>query len=166
MNSTAADVARAALRVSVQLTEAQQERVQVRLFTALLVLAMLFDLIDPAVLLLGTPESLVFRVAEATSIGPYAFAHILLGLAVLLLPFLLLQFGVLERRRRGVTQLACLALALSGLLWSFLAWRAIPLDYGTAPLVFGRAGGGAMIFALALAWSLNADQVRKYREWT
>lgn len=154
------DVLKAALRHSITLTELQHTTVQFRFVAALLAGSVLFDLIDPALLLLGSGESFIYRAACLTSLGPFWMAIVFLALALLLLPFLALQLGVCETCKRGGTQLACLALALASLLWFFLAWRCIPLDIGAAPVVFARNGAGAILFSLALAYSLNAEQLR------
>lgn len=156
----AADALSAKLAHSITLTELQHTRVQARLMAALLAGSLLCDLTDPALLLVGSTASLVYRAAQATSLGPTALAIVMTGLAVLLLPFLVAQIAGLESRRRGVTQLACLSLALTSVVWFFLAWRCIPLDLGAAPWVFTRYGAGALLFALAIAWSLNAEQLR------
>lgn len=163
MSSTAEHLRRV-MRESIVLTELQHMTLMLRLMTALLAGAMLADLIDPALLLMHTPESLVFRAATATKMGPQALALLFLALAVLLAPFFALQLGMLAARRRGITQLACLSLALTGVVWAFLAWRAVPLDLGAAPVVFARHGAAALLFALVLAWSLNAEQVRTLLE--
>jgi hypothetical protein len=149
-----------AIRETIVLAELQHVRVQYRLVAALLAGSMIFGLLDPALLLLGTEESLVYKAAAVTTIGPSALGHVLIGLSALLVPYMLVQISGATQRVRGATQLACVSLALSALVWLFLAWRCIPLDLGGAPLVFTRYGLGCLLFALALAWSLNAEQLR------
>lgn len=158
--TTAGDLLRANMRHSITLTELQHLRVQFQVMAALLAGAMLFDLADPIVALLGVEGSVVHRAAAATALGPQALARVFLVLGVLLLPFLAVQMGAGEVCRRGVTQLACLSLSLTAVMWLFLAWRCIPLDLGFAPLIFLRQGLGSLLFAAALAWSLNAEQIR------
>lgn len=162
----AAELQLAEVKLQAKLQQIARDHVAIRGRLALLVLAgsVLFDLLDPAVLLLATPESLVYLAAAATRFGPDALARIFGGLAVLLLPFLALQCGLLQQRARGVTQLACVALALAAVLWIFLAWASLPLGLGVTPLIFFRSGVGALLFALALAWSLNAEQIRSMLE--
>ncbi|HEY8359261.1 MAG TPA: hypothetical protein VIL30_17570 [Ramlibacter sp.] len=154
------EVLKATLRHSITLTELQHTYVQLRFAAILLGGSVLFDLIDPALLLLGSGQSFIYRAASLTALGSIGTALLFLTFALLLLPFLALQIGICPQCRRGGTQLACLALTGAGLLWFFLAWRCIPLDIGTAPIVFARNGAGTMLFALALAYSLNAEQLR------
>lgn len=160
---SAADQLRIACRASIELTELQHAAVQLRLMTAVLMGSMLCELLDPALLLVTAPGSLVHRAAAATTLGPLGMAGLLAACAALLLPLLVLQLWpcASRARRRDATRLACLALAASAVLWTFLAWRALTaLDLQGAPLLFARHGFGALLVAGALAWSLNAEQLR------
>jgi hypothetical protein len=123
----------------------------------------LFTCVDPAVLLLTAGDrTMIYRVATATSLGPHGVASAFLAVALALTPFLAFQCGCWPERVRGITQLTCLALSTAALLWFFLAWRCLTLDFGDALVVLlARNGAGSMLFALALALSLNADQLRK-----
>jgi hypothetical protein len=120
---------------------------------------MIFSMADAAMLLLGVPASLVAR-ASIQTFGPEAFARVFAGLAVLMVPYLVGQLWQSAPRRRGVTQLACLALALDGLVWLFLAYSVAGLHLGWTPLVFARNGIGALLVSVVLAYSLNAEQLR------
>lgn len=149
------------LRLSIVLTELQHTNVQLRFVAALLAAAMIRDLADPAILLLTGTETLLFRVAASTSLGPVATGWLFAALAVLLLPFLLVQIWHRRSLCRLVTKLAVLVLALTSLLWIFLAWRCTHLDLGaTTQVLIALQGVGALLFALALALSLNAEQLR------
>jgi len=161
--SKAASDLRWTMRLSVATTELQHAQVQLRLIAALLAGSMLFDLVDPALLLLAQAESLVTRAAAGSALGAQGLGLLFAVLAAELVPFLTLQLGWCTAQRRDVTKATCLVLAAVGLTWLFLAWRCTHLGLGaTAQIVFVRNGAGALIFALALGLSLNAELLRSY----
>lgn len=150
-----------ALRHSITLTELQQLQLQYRLVAALLAGALIFDMLDPAMLLLAGTHSLILDAASATQLGPIGIGIVFVVLALLIGPYLALQCGCWPDRCRGITQFTCLVLALSALVWFFLAWRCVHLDVGAAvPLLLARNGAGALMFSLVLAFSLNAELLR------
>lgn len=149
------------MRTSILMTELQHAAVQLRLVAVLLATSMLFDMLAPALLLLAGADSIVLRAAAGTSLHAYGVGALFVALAVAMLPYLALQLGAWPRARRGLTKFTCLALALSGVLWAFLAWRCAHMDIGAAAsLVFTRNALGALTFSVALAFSLNAEQLR------
>lgn len=162
--SGSADSLRWAMRLSIMGTELQHAIVQARLLSILLAGALVFDLVDPALLILAVDGSMLHRVAmltqHASAIG-ISFACLALGLV----PYLVLQLlwpG--SRWRRAVTKASCLVLVLGGLQWIFLAWTARHVDYEVVGGIFLRTGIGAMLFAAALALSLNSEQARQLLE--
>lgn len=165
MSTPASTDLRWRMRLSIVTTELQHTSVQLRFVAALLAAAMIRDLADPAILLLTRSETLLYRVAASTWLGPVATGWLFAGLALLLLPFLAVQLWQRPRVCRTVTKVAVLVLALTGLLWIFLAWRSTHLDLGaTAQVLIALQGAGALLFALALALSLNAEQLRTLME--
>lgn len=152
------------VRKAKPMPQEQYLQVALRFATVLLALSMLCDLLDPALLLIAGIDSLIYRAAEGLAPGATAIGRIFGCLAVLLLPFIALQFGAGQRHRRGITQLACLALALVGAMWFFLAYQALHLGMPVVPWIFIRNAGGALLFALALSLSLNREQVRNLME--
>lgn len=131
--------------------------VKVRFFTAMLLCALLSDILDP-ILYLGIPDSLVAHAANRT-LGAHAFMRMFCVLALLLMPMLGVQFMRRPRHQRGFTQLACLGLALSGVVWFLLAYS---VDHAsTTSLTFLRSGTASILLALALAYSINCEQRRK-----
>lgn len=153
------------MRLSVVMTELQHAQVQLRLMASLLALTMVFGLLDPAFLLASRTESIIFRASTATSLGPDGLAVAFSLLAAGLVPFLAMQCGCWPAARRGVGKATCLVLVLAALLWFFLTWRVAHLDFGDAVAVlFARNGAAALVFALALALSLNAEQLRSLLE--
>lgn len=163
--SDASAALKGAMSVSIVLTELQHTRAQLRFVAGLLACLIVFNLVDPAVVLATGTQSLLYRAATATSLGPKGVAVLFGGLAVCLVPFLVMQFGCWEAAQRAITKAACWALMFAGILWFFLAWRCLHLDLGAVPpALFARNGAGAWLFALAIALSLNAEQLRNLME--
>lgn len=152
------------LRLSNVLTELQHAEVQLRIVTFLLACSMLFDLLDPALFIFTVPSSLIHRIANMVH-EPYAIGWAYAGLGALLVPYLVMQ-AVCPNcpERRSVTKLACFSLMTAAVLWFFMAWMARDLDIGPVVGVYLRTGLGALGFSLALALSLNAEQVRTLLE--
>jgi hypothetical protein len=162
--STTAETLRAHMRTSIVGTELQHTQVQLRLVCILLAGSMFFDMVDPAMLILGVPSSVVARVAGMTH-QPVLVAWLLLASAGLMLPFALLHvFHPGHPGRRDVTRAACLGLVGGGLLWIFLGYTARNTDFPYVVGVFLRTGAGAFLFALALAISLNSELARTLLE--
>lgn len=165
--SATSEALKGIMRGSIELTELQHARAQLRFVSALLAASMLSDLLDPSLLLLSATDSLIYRAAAATSPGARAMGCAFASLALLLVPYLLLQIGVsqrLERQQRGVTQVACLALAAVGVAWMFMAWQAVNSDLAVVPWIFARNAGGALLFAFFLSLTLNREQIRQLME--
>lgn len=158
----AAQTLREALRASMRLTDLT---IRLRLVTVLLVSLLMFFVqgIPALVLLSVTDESLVWRVAAATKAGPVVTGWVFVGLSLLLLPLLAVQFGGPHPRwqRLAACKLAVRSLCVTAVVWMLLAYRAIPLDYGLTHLLFALHGAGALAVAGALAWIINADQLRQ-----
>lgn len=155
---------RETMRLSIMGTELQHALVQSRLLSILLAGALVFDLVDPALLILVVDGSMVHRVAmmtqHAAAIG-ISFACLAIGL----LPYLVVQLlWPRSRWRRGVTKASCAVLVLGGLQWIFLAWTARHVDYEVVGGIFLRTGVGAILFAVALALSLNSELARQLLE--
>jgi hypothetical protein len=163
--SAAAGNLRSALRQSVVMTDLLHAQLQVRVMSFLLAGSLLFELLDPLLLLLQPNSTMLYRVAMSTQLRAHGVALLFGGLAAALAPFLVLQIGWLARRRRGVVKFTCLVLAAAALLWFFLAWRCTHLDLdGAVSVIFARSGLGALFFSLALSFSLNAERVRSLLE--
>lgn len=160
MSETSAEKLRHALRLSIVATELLHTQIQVRLAWVLLAGAMLWDFIDPALLILTVNASMVHRIALMTQ-HPLLVGATFLVLAAGVVPFVVLQLlAPASRWRRSITKLACLTLVAGGLLWVFLAWNARHVDVEVVGGIFLRTGLGAFLSALALALSLNQEQTR------
>lgn len=148
--------------VNPQRISSQHAKLEARLMAALLAGALIFDLADPAlILMMDTKRSVLSSTAAATALGCFGFGVLFLALAALLVPFLALQVGIWRDAHRGVKKLTCLVLALAGVAWIFLGWRCMHLHVGAAPpLVFLRSGAGALLACFALAFFLNAERLR------
>jgi len=156
-----ADNLRAAMKTSIVLTELQHNQVQLRMLQILLSLSMMFDMFDPATFILTEPSSIIHRVS-ALAYSPELLAYIFVMLGVLLAPYALMQiFCPCHARRRGITQLACLALAVASLQWMYMAYLSRDLDIESITGVWIRTGLGALGYSLVLALTLNAERARQ-----
>lgn len=166
MSTNATQHLRFALQTSILLTDLQHAQLQARFMSVLLGGQILFAMVDPALLLLaGDRQTVLVVTAGASALGCVGFSVLFLALAVLLLPFLAMQFGWRKSARRRITKLTCLVLVLAALAWFFLAFRCAHLHIGLAPpVVFARTGLGAILVAGALAFFLNAERLRSLEQ--
>ncbi|MEO8391232.1 hypothetical protein [Polaromonas sp.] len=131
-----------------------------RLLSVLLSCSLIFNMVDPALLILKEPASLVSHIARITH-SPVAIAATFLLMAALAAPFMVMQtFAPKTRHRRRVIRLGCLALCCGGLLWVFLAYLSRNLDYATVTGIFIRNGAWNIALAAVLANSINNEQKR------
>lgn len=155
-----ADLLKANMRASIIGTEMQHQEIQHRIVSVLLAGMMLFDFIDPAVLILSVPSSVIGRIGHMTQEANF-IAFSFLTLASLLLPYVFMTvFCPRHPMRRDCTRVACLALAGAGVLWFLMAWTARNTEFPYVMSIFLRSGLGAMLFSLSLALSLNNELAR------
>lgn len=163
MSTTAEDLRRT-LKTSIVRTELQHAQVQLRLVASLLACTLFFEMVDPAMMILQVPTSVLSRVAVMTH-QPELLAGLFLACAVAVLPYAVMQLLCPDHpRRRDLTKLACAALAGAGLLWICMAYTARLTDFPYVVGVFLRTGVGAFLFALTLALSLNCELARTLLE--
>lgn len=135
-------------------------RAECRFISVLLALSMMFNMVEPAVLIFNTPDTMVTRTAYLTS-HPDWIALFFVQAAMLLVPHVWVQaFRPNSRARRWTTKLACFALCVGSALWLLLAYLSATFDIAVITGLFLRNSGGAVTFALALAISLNNEQLR------
>lgn len=131
-----------------------------RLLSVLLSASLIFNMIDPALLILNEEGSLVALVARMTH-RPALVAGLFIVMAGLAAPYVLMQvFNPTVRYRRRVVRLACLALCLGGVVWVLLGYLSRNLDYATITGIFLRNGVGNIALAAVLANSINNEQKR------
>ncbi len=140
--------------------ELSHYRFECRLLSTLLAVALMFNMIDPALLVLNEQRSLVATVAKMTG-HPAWLAVAFLLLACMVVPFVLMQLFRPECiHQRGIVKLACLAMCIGGVLWIYLAYLSRNLDYETLTGIYARNGGWSICLGAILAHHLNNKQRR------
>jgi hypothetical protein len=156
---------RATLQTSIVITELDHVRLHVRTLTALLLVSMFFQLVDPAIYILTIDGSFYHKLALALG-QPLVLAATFCLPALALLPHVVSQIrpNWLAPRRTG--KLACFGLFGAGAQWIFLSSYIWHWDVPSIAGVFLRLGIGCIIFSLSIALALNAELARKYTEPT
>ena len=107
------------------------------------------------------PESMMGRIASLSS-SPEVFAYLWMTLAILVIPYMVLQItGLLQRHQWPIVRLACWAILSSGVLWVYLAFLSRDLDYANITEIFLFHGATCITTAALLACSLNTSQRHK-----
>ena len=134
-------------------------RIDARLLGAVLAFELAKDMVAGALWILS-PESVTGRIARLSTY-PEAIAGVWIFLAVLVIPYFLLQaFSIGERYSRVITRLACRSILAGGVIWCYLAFLSKHLDYAYVTEIFIIAGLSCIATAAALANSLNNAQRR------
>jgi hypothetical protein len=106
-------------------------------------------------------DSLMGRIGSLSS-SPRVFAYAWMALALLVLPFFVLQVtGWGKACRRILTRLALWALLCSGVFWTYLAFLSKNLDYASVTSIFLLHGTTCIAMAAILAYGLNAAQLQR-----
>lgn len=137
---------------------------EARLLLVALGSSLMFDMLDPMLLILGTGASIVSKAAIITGF-PIVIAGAFGAAAALLIPLLIFQiFCPAHEERDFVIRLALIGLALGGVVWMFLAYTVRVLDYTTVTSIFARNGIWNIFLAGILAYRLNYQQQRRQEE--
>ncbi|HYW57664.1 MAG TPA: hypothetical protein VE934_11930 [Polaromonas sp.] len=135
-------------------------RFECRMLSTLLAVAVMFNMIDPALLVLNEPRALVAMVAKLTG-NPRVLAVAFLFLALLVVPYVLMQLVCPQStRHRGIVKIACLGMCVGGVLWIYLAFLSRNLDYETLTSIYARNGAWSICVGALLAFHLNNKQRR------
>ena len=133
--------------------------IDARLFGAVLAFELAKDMFAGSLWILS-PHSITGRIA-ALSTYPEAIAVVWFCLAVLVVPYFLLQaFSIGQRHAKIITRTACRAILAGGVIWCYLAYLSRNLDYAFVTEIFVIAGLACIAMAAALANSLNNAQRR------
>ena len=128
-----------------------------RLLGAVLAFELGKDMITAGLWMLQT-ESMIGRIARLSS-SPDAFACVWMALAVLVVPYLLMQATDCGRAHQArITRLACWAILASGVFWVYLGYLSKNLDYSYVTKIFLFHGLTCIAMAATLANSLNTSQ--------
>lgn len=135
-------------------------RAECRFISALLALSMVFNMLEPAILIFSAPETVLSQVASSTR-RPEWLALFFIQAAIALIPYVWVQaFHPRASARRWATKLACFSLCCASALWALLAFTSRGFDFAVITGLFLRNSAGAVTFALALAISLNNELLR------
>lgn len=136
-------------------------KTECRLLSVLLAISLQFNMIEPSLLMLHEPDSLVWAVAGLSG-GRTILALAFLGFALLMVPYVTMQIvDPNTRHRPRIIRIACAALCLGGVLWVYLAFLSRNLDYDTITGIFCRNGIWNIGMAAVLAYHLNNKQIRE-----
>lgn len=120
----------------------------------------IFDLIDPALLILTSPNTVLYRVASLTHHREWV-ATAYMGCAILIAPYnFLLAFNRCHHRLRLFTKLALTGVTMSVILWGFMCFMGWRIEIGWTGPWFIRSTVGSVLFAVYLAVSLNSELKR------
>jgi hypothetical protein len=135
-----------------------------RFFITLLSFSLLLDMINPAILIMVTPQSLLYKTAVVTGFPPGIVAGVFTVCAMLTLPNTVMT--ILWRNRfehRNVTKLAVAGFALCGIMWAVMAVAARTLDVEWQVQQYLQNAVISIAFAAALALMLNNQMKRVKR---
>lgn len=136
--------------------------IEVRLLSAVLAFELAKGMLTSGMWMLQE-ESMMGRIAKLSSF-PEIFAYVWMSLALLVVPYLVLQVvGFKRSHQRIITRLACWATLTSGVFWVYLAYISKNLDYSNITEIFLLHGTTCVATAALLAYSLNIAQ-RELRE--
>lgn len=134
-------------------------KIEVRVLGALLALSFASNMVLDALWILSE-QTMISKVARLSTC-PWALVAYWLITSALIMPFFLMQtFGLFEKYRYRVTQLACRAVMAGAFLYGFLAFLARNLDYDFVMTSFIASSFLNMSMAVALAYGINRGQIR------
>lgn len=126
-----------------------------RLLAAVLAFELGKDMITTGLWMLQ-PESMTNRIARLSS-APELFAYLWMILALLVVPYFVLQVSGYGQELHGrITRLACWAILTSGVFWVYMGYISKNLDYGYITEIFLANGFTCLAMAATLAGGLNA----------
>ena len=132
-----------------------------RLLGAVLAFELAKDMITSGLWMLQS-DSMIGRIARLSS-SPVTFAYLWMLLAVLVVPYLVLQVtGYGRTHKTQITRLACWAILCSGVFWIYLGYISKNLDYDYITEIFLFHGATCVAMAAILANGLNSAQ--RHRE--
>jgi len=135
-------------------------KIEVRLFGALLAVTLASNMVIDALWILSQ-ETIISKVARLSTY-PEVLSFVWLISAALVAPYFLLQAaGVFGSHHRPIVRLACRAIMASGVLYAYLGFLSRNMDYQFVTEGFVLMSVLSMCMAAALAYGLNAAQIRK-----
>ena len=134
--------------------------VQSRLLGAVLAFELSKNMVSSGLLMLQ-PSSMIGKAGRLSS-SPEVFSYIWIFLALLVVPYMLVNFcGKWNSRQKVTTRLACWSILASGVLWVYLASLSKGLDYGNLTEVFLLHGLSCIASSTLMAYSLRGINYQK-----
>jgi len=138
----------------------EETALSARLLGALLAFELAKDMVTSGLWMLNN-ESMMGRIARLSS-SSETFAYLWMTLAVLVLPYLILQItGCWQSQRTRITRLACWAILTSGVFWAYMGYLSKNLDYEHITVIFLMHSTACVAMAAILANGLNTAQLKR-----
>lgn len=142
-------------------TPAQQDNMEVRLWTLFVTWTFLIDLTGPITYVFGFAPSLLHQVA-VVSHGPWLVGGAFLLAMLMMVPHtIVLTFYPRHMGLRWPRKMATAAAALVLVTWGYLAVQSTRLDYGPLHWLYVRQCIPTFFLAMLYAVSLNAQLLRR-----
>lgn len=137
-----------------------QDRAEVRLRTAVLVLLFSAHMLEPAIYALSVGDSMLFKVVRM-SWSPALTLSAFFSSAAMMAPLLFsLMFLPRLLHCRAPRQLACAGAAMAAVLWGYCGTLALPMDSGALPRIYWFRSAADLLVAGVFALSLNNQLIR------
>jgi hypothetical protein len=147
--------------VSVPKLQMKHLLIELRILFIMLAGSMMFDMLDPAFLMLTSPNTMMYRIASLSHYREWVIASYIVS-ALLVVPYLAMHlFSSWHRRSREVTKLAIAGLLVSSVVWAFLCFISWRVETGWATLLYLRNIIGSLMFAGFLGAMLNSELRRE-----
>lgn len=144
-----------------------QNRIEVRVYAALITTGLALLLLEPIFYLLTVPEALISKVATLVPPSHWVVPLVYCLALVAVLPHLFtLYFMPSMLSRRWPRCMAAWAAFGAGAMWIFMAWKAYPLDYGLLFVAYSVRAVASVSIAVAYAISINAQDLRGHVDST
>lgn len=140
-----------------------QNRTEVRIYAAMLTVGLALMLCEPIFYLLAVPDSLISTVAKLVQPSHWIVAAVYGFALAAVLPHLFVLCAMPTRLAlRWPRQFAGWAAFAAGCMWIYLAYKAIPLDYGLLWAAYIVRALCSVSLAFAFGFSVNAQDLRDY----
>lgn len=141
-----------------------QDRSEVRMYATFTAGILLFWLIEPIAYITLLDDSIIYAVAQRLTLPGLPLWACCIGAAIMLPHIFCLLFSpktlvfVLPRMA------AAFAAYGSCVIWMYLAWASLPLDYGPVWFPYVVRAMGSFLGAIAIGKSVNVQQIKEALE--
>lgn len=138
----------------------EENSLSARLLGAVLAFELAKDMVTSGMWMLNT-ETMMSRIGRLSS-SVEVFSYVWMALAILVLPYLVLQVtGYGRDQESNINRLACWAILCSGVCWAYLGYLSKNVDYGYMTQVLILHSTSCLAMAAVLANGLNTSQRKK-----